>query len=105
MIWSKCVALSAASARAAGAVTRPARPRMSATMISLPIPFIRAKGMRWLMRCYMAETAGDYQCRERRRLERFLNHGRWILQMIALFWRLKGLDTACGRPAPTEGLE
>jgi hypothetical protein len=32
-------------------------------MISLPMPFILAKGMRWAMRCYMAEKAADYQCR------------------------------------------
>src|SRR5690349_3051151 len=44
MIWSNFVAGSALSAIAAAAVTRSARPRMSATMISLPAPFILAKG-------------------------------------------------------------
>jgi len=44
MIWSKRVAGSAFSAIAAAGATRSARPRMSATMISLPSPFILAKG-------------------------------------------------------------
>jgi hypothetical protein len=44
MIWSKPVAASALSATAAAGVTRSARPRISATMISLPMPFILAKG-------------------------------------------------------------
>src|SRR5690606_19002332 len=63
MIWSNLVTGSALSAIAAWGVTRSARPRMSATMISLPRPFIRAKGTRWFMRRYMAETTANYQCR------------------------------------------
>ena len=69
MIWSNFVAASALSAIAAAAVTLSARPRISATMISLPMPFILAKGAApaigpvisvsvWR---YMAETGRNYQ--------------------------------------------
>src|ERR1700754_1265757 len=65
MIWSKRVAGSAFRAIAAAAVTRSARPRISATMISLPAPFILANSTKlfWgaLMRGYMAEKPPDYQ--------------------------------------------
>src|SRR6185437_1652552 len=44
MIWSNFVAGSALMAIAASAVTRSARPRISATMISLPSPFIFKNG-------------------------------------------------------------
>ncbi len=46
MIWSNFVAGSALSAIAAAAGHAFARERMSATMISLPSPFILAKGAR-----------------------------------------------------------
>ncbi|MBE0694056.1 MAG: hypothetical protein IH590_13245, partial [Aquamicrobium sp.] len=78
-------------AMAAAAETRPATPRMSATMISLPMPFILAKGTRALMASYMAEMPGDYQCRGRRMTERFINPARWILQKIAIILAIEGI--------------
>src|SRR6185437_13193888 len=63
MIWSNLVAGSALRVMAAAGVTRSARPRMSATMISLPSPFILAKGAALSIAAYMAETTADYQCR------------------------------------------
>src|SRR5688572_13397388 len=74
IIWSNLVAGSALRAIAAAGVTRSARPRMSATMISLPIPFILAKAALPAMAIenpvsfarYMAETPTNYQSAARR---------------------------------------
>src|SRR6188768_3745473 len=84
MIWSNLVAGSALMAIAAAGVTRSARPRMSATMISLPSPFILAKGA-VVPNCaapkgvcaYMAETPQN--CQRRRWLWHGSSVARWLL--------------------------
>src|SRR6218665_3804032 len=72
MIWSNLVAGSALMAMAAAGVTRSLRPRMSATMISLPSPFILRKGVVDMaglagFGVYMAEPARNCQWRHGRR--------------------------------------
>ena len=68
MIWSNFVAGSALSAIAARGVTRSARERMSATMISLPSPFILAKGARAIgqnpsrLGAIWRKRRANYQC-------------------------------------------